>query len=68
MPSRYNPDRYSKIHIEEVAEICNLRKYYGMPCRECTHEGLADCPEIYGVISNGGAKDTVKRLSTDRRK
>jgi hypothetical protein len=68
MVSTYRHNQYSKVHLEEVAEICDLRKYYDIPCRGCSHEGLADCPEVRGVISNDEAKDTVKKSFLSKRK
>jgi hypothetical protein len=66
MTSTYKYRQYSKVHLEEVAEICDLRKYYDIPCKGCSHDGLADCPKVRGVISNDGAKGMVKKPSSTR--
>ena len=46
MPSHYQLGQYSKLHLEEVEEICDLRHLYDMPCKGCHYKDQEDCPEV----------------------
>ena len=39
---------YSDNATHQVADICKLRKLYGLGCRSCLYEGYRLCPESGG--------------------
>jgi hypothetical protein len=45
MTPRYVPGQYSKNHLQEIQEICDLRHLYGMSCQGCVYERQYDCPK-----------------------
>jgi hypothetical protein len=59
MAVKYQSGQYSRIHLEEVDEICDLRKQLDRPCIGCIHDGLADCPKVRNII----VKDTIRSKS-----
>lgn len=68
MHAKYTPGQYSKIHFENILEICNLREYYDMPCKGCIHNGLQDCPKVRGAISDAVMETTVQKSFASRKK
>ena len=54
--AKYKEGGYSKLHLKEVIEICELRKSMDRPCFSCEHYQKTDCPE---VIENNRKKRVI---------
>lgn len=56
MSPNYKPGQYSKEHLKDVEEICDLRHLYDMPCSGCIHKNQSDCPEMWGKEEQDSGK------------
>jgi hypothetical protein len=46
MASKKKPVKHSKLHLDEVENICGLRRSNKMSCCWCVYEKQDDCPAV----------------------
>ena len=45
--SNYKAGDYTRRYLQEVEEVCSLRKVMNLPCPDCKYFKIPSCPEVY---------------------
>lgn len=54
---------YDAINKEE--DVCKVRHYYGLPCKDCIYHKTNDCIERRRIKKNGNSKEKSGRDYTE---